>query len=147
VIGCRPRHAFWPEDVKRAAVIDGLVPYEIFRGRILSTDELAALRREIESFDAIEVRISSSIVLIKSAEHVFGDLAATSEAQPLALQLNVIVAQFVTSLRAPLCDCIPERERDSRALDQYLRQDYAHEGLIPTIVGTGDVDLFSPNIG
>ena len=73
------------------------MPIEIFRGRILSTEDLAAIRREIESFDAIEVRISSSIVLIKSAEHVFGDLAATSEAQPLALQLNVIVAQFVTS--------------------------------------------------
>jgi hypothetical protein len=87
------------------------------------------------------------VAIIESAEHALGDPVAMSEVQPLALQLNVIVAQFVTSLRAPLCDCIPERERDSRALGQYLRQDYAHEGLIPTIVGTGDVDLFSPNIG
>jgi len=30
------------------------VPYEIFRGRVLSADELAAIRREIESFDSIE---------------------------------------------------------------------------------------------
>jgi hypothetical protein len=27
---------------------------EIFRGRVLSTEELAVLRREIESFDTIE---------------------------------------------------------------------------------------------
>jgi hypothetical protein len=30
------------------------MPYEIFRGRVLSAEELAAIRREIESFDSIE---------------------------------------------------------------------------------------------
>jgi hypothetical protein len=30
------------------------MPIEIFRGRVLSTEELAALRREVESFDNIE---------------------------------------------------------------------------------------------
>jgi hypothetical protein len=30
------------------------MPIEIFRGRALSADELAAIRREIESFDMIE---------------------------------------------------------------------------------------------
>jgi hypothetical protein len=29
------------------------MPIEIFRGRLLSTEELAALRREVESFDQI----------------------------------------------------------------------------------------------
>jgi hypothetical protein len=36
-----------------------------------------------------------AIMLIESAEHALGDLVAMSEIQPLALQLNVIVAQFV----------------------------------------------------
>jgi len=30
------------------------MPIEIFRGRVLFTEELAAIRREIESFDSIE---------------------------------------------------------------------------------------------
>ena len=30
------------------------MPIEIFRGRILSSEELAAIRRDIESFDSIE---------------------------------------------------------------------------------------------
>jgi hypothetical protein len=30
------------------------MPIEVFRGRVLSTEELAAIRREIESFDTIE---------------------------------------------------------------------------------------------
>jgi hypothetical protein len=124
------------------------MPYEIFRGRVLSTEELAALRRGIESFDPIEVRISSSIVLIKSAEHVFGDLVATSEAQPLALQLNVIVAQFVTSCVLRFVAAFPSASETVAHLVNIYVQDYAHaEGLIPTIVGTGDIDFFNTNIG
>jgi hypothetical protein len=30
------------------------MPIEIFRGRVLSAEELAAMRRELESFDSIE---------------------------------------------------------------------------------------------
>ena len=30
------------------------MPYEAFRGRVLSAEELAAIRREIESLDTIE---------------------------------------------------------------------------------------------
>jgi hypothetical protein len=30
------------------------MPIEIFRGRVLSTEKLAAIRREIESFSSIE---------------------------------------------------------------------------------------------
>ena len=39
----------------------------------------------------------AAIMLIENAEHALGDLVATSEVQPLALQLNVIVAQSVVS--------------------------------------------------
>ena len=38
-----------------------------------------------------------AVMLIERPEHALGDLVATSEIQPLALQLNVIVAQFVVS--------------------------------------------------
>jgi hypothetical protein len=38
-----------------------------------------------------------AIMLIESAEHALGDPVAMSEVQPLALQLNVIVAQYVAS--------------------------------------------------
>ena len=37
------------------------------------------------------------IMLVESAEHALSDPMAMSEVQPLALQLNVIVAQFVVS--------------------------------------------------
>jgi hypothetical protein len=37
------------------------------------------------------------IMLVESAEHALSDPVAMSEVQPLALQLNVIVAQFVVS--------------------------------------------------
>ena len=37
------------------------------------------------------------VAIIESAEHALGDLVAMSEVQPLALQLNVIVAQVVVS--------------------------------------------------
>ena len=35
------------------------------------------------------------IMLVESAEQALSDLVAVGEVQPLALQLNVIVAQFV----------------------------------------------------
>ena len=37
------------------------------------------------------------VAIIESAEHALGDPVAMSEVQPLALQLNVIVAQYVAS--------------------------------------------------
>ena len=40
------------------------MPVEILRGRVLSTEELAALRREIESFDSIEAIDDEMRVLI-----------------------------------------------------------------------------------
>jgi hypothetical protein len=40
------------------------VPYEIFRGRVLSAEELAGIRREIESFDAIEMLDDRNAALI-----------------------------------------------------------------------------------
>ncbi|HEY1745879.1 MAG TPA: hypothetical protein VGG11_03815 [Xanthobacteraceae bacterium] len=38
-----------------------------------------------------------AIMLIERAEHALSDLVATSEVQPLALQLSVIFAQFVVN--------------------------------------------------
>ena len=37
------------------------------------------------------------VAIVENAEHALGDLVAMSEVQPLALQLNVIVAQYVAS--------------------------------------------------
>jgi hypothetical protein len=38
-----------------------------------------------------------AIMVIESAEHALDDLVAMSKVQPLALELDVIVAQFVVS--------------------------------------------------
>jgi hypothetical protein len=42
------------DDPPRAARWRSTMPIEVFRGRILSTEQLAAIRREIESLDRME---------------------------------------------------------------------------------------------